>query len=121
MAFTVIAEPLEDFKRWLAHQRRPAAEPDAPETLRGQKVFLSTTCVMCHTIRGTTAGSRVGPELTHIATRATLAAGTLPNTPEHLSSWVRNPQALKPGVRMPATELAAADFEALLAYLRSLQ
>ena len=121
MAFTVVAEPMDAFKRWLEHQRRPAAEPDAPDRRRGQQVFLSTTCAMCHTIRGTTAASRVGPELTHIATRPTLAAGTLPNTAEHLASWVRNPQAIKPGVRMPPATLSAADFEAVLAYLRSLR
>jgi len=121
MAFTVVAEPMDAFKRWLAHQRQPAAEPAAPDERRGQQVFLSTTCIMCHTVRGTTAASRVGPELTHIATRATLAAGTLPNTHEHLSAWVRNPQDIKPGVRMPAARLADADFSALLAYLRSLR
>ena len=84
-------------------------------------MFLSTTCVMCHTIRGTSAGSRVGPELTHVAARASLAAGTLPNTPEHLARWVRDPQAIKPGTRMPAASLSAADLQALLAYLGSLR
>ena len=121
MAFTVVAEPMDAFKRWIQHQRRPAVEPDAPDRRHGQQVFLSTTCAMCHAIRGTTAGSRLGPELTHIATRSTLAAGTLPNTPEHLASWVRNPQQIKPGVRMPPSMLSASDLEALLAYLRSLQ
>jgi cytochrome c oxidase subunit 2 len=84
-------------------------------------VFMSTTCAMCHTIRGTRAGSRVGPELTHLASRATIAAGTLPNTPAHLAQWVRDPQAIKPGTRMPAATLRPADLEALLGYLGSLR
>jgi cytochrome c oxidase subunit 2 len=121
MAFTVVAEPMDRFKRWLAQQRQSAREPETPEQRDGQRVFLSTTCVMCHTIRGTSAGSRVGPELTHVASRSALAAGTLPNTPEHLARWVRDPQAIKPGVRMPAAILSPAELRALLAYLGSLQ
>jgi cytochrome c oxidase subunit 2 len=121
MAFTVVAEPVDSFKRWIEEQRRPASEPTTPEQRQGQHVFLTSTCVMCHTVRGSRAASRVGPELTHVATRATLAAGTLPNTPEHLARWVRDPQAIKPGSRMPAAELSAADLDALLAYLRSLR
>jgi len=121
MAFTVVAEPMDRFKRWLQQQRERGREPETSEQREGQRVFLSTTCVMCHTIRGTNAGSRVGPELTHIASRSSLAAGTLPNTPEHLARWVRDPQAIKPGTRMPAATLAPAELQALLAYLRSLQ
>jgi cytochrome c oxidase subunit 2 len=121
MAFTVIAEPMDRFKQWIAQQRQHAREPETSEQREGQRIFLSTTCVMCHTIRGTSAGSRVGPELTHVATRASLAAGTLPNTPDHLARWVRDPQAIKPGTRMPAATLSAADLHMLLAYLRSLR
>jgi cytochrome c oxidase subunit 2 len=121
MAFTVVAEPMDRFQRWLREQRQPAREPQTAAHREGQRVFMSTTCVMCHTIRGTRAGSRVGPELTHLASRATIAAGTLPNTPAHLAQWVRDPQAIKPGTRMPAATLRPADFEALLGYLRSLQ
>ena len=120
MAFTVIAEPMDRFKRWLA-QQRPARAPETGEQVQGQRVFLSTTCTMCHTIRGTSAGSRVGPELTHVASRASLAAGTLPNTSEHLALWVRDPQSVKPGTRMPAANLSAVDLQSLLTYLRSLQ
>jgi cytochrome c oxidase subunit 2 len=82
---------------------------------------MSSTCVTCHTIRGTQAGSRVGPELTHVASRRTIAAGTLPNTREQLMQWVRDPQAIKPGTRMPASRLSEDDLRAVVAYLGSLQ
>ena len=76
---------------------------------------------MCHTVRGTSAGSRVGPELTHVGSRRTLAAGTLPNTRGHLAGWVVDPQSVKPGTRMPANPLEPDDLQAVLAYLRSLR
>jgi cytochrome c oxidase subunit II len=121
MAFAVVAEPMEKFQTWIQHQRRIAMEPSSEAQTRGRQVFLESPCAMCHTVRGTTAGSRVGPELTHIGSRLTLAAGTLPNTSDHLAAWVRDPQAVKPGNRMPSTPLSPDDREALLAYLRSLR
>jgi cytochrome c oxidase subunit II len=121
MAFVVVAEPMGKFQTWIQQQRRGATEPATAAQERGRQVFLASPCVMCHTVRGTTAGSRVGPELTHIASRMTLAAGTLPNTADHLADWVRDPQAVKPGNRMPSTPLSSEDREALLAYLRSLR
>jgi cytochrome c oxidase subunit 2 len=84
-------------------------------------VFLAGTCAMCHAIGGTPAGSRVGPDLTHVASRRTIAAATLPNTRGHLAGWIVDPQQLKPGVRMPPNQLRASDLQALLAYLRTLQ
>jgi cytochrome c oxidase subunit II len=121
MSFVVIAEPMEKFQRWIQQQRQPAAEPLEPVARRGQDVFLQGTCVMCHTVRGTSAGSRVGPELTHVASRMTIAAGTLPNTRGHLAGWVLDSQSIKPGNRMPANPLPPDDLQALLAYLRSLR
>jgi cytochrome c oxidase subunit 2 len=121
MAFIVVAEPMRKFQTWIQHQRRAAMEPSTPDQEHGRQVFLDSQCVMCHTVRGTHAGSRVGPELTHIGSRATLAAGTLPNTAEHLAAWVRDPQAVKPGNRMPATPMSSENRAALLAYLRSLR
>jgi cytochrome c oxidase subunit II len=121
MAFVVVAEPIEKFQAWIQHQRRAASEPDTAAQARGRTVFLESACAMCHTVRGTTAGSRVGPELTHIGSRQTLAAGTLPNTADHLATWIRDPQAVKPGNRMPSTPLSPEDRQALLAYLRSLR
>jgi cytochrome c oxidase subunit 2 len=121
MAFVVVAEPVEQFEAWLAAQRRPAQEPVSEEQKRGQKVFLSSPCIMCHTIRGTDAGGSVAPDLTHLASRQTIAAGMLPNTRGHLGGWVSNSQELKPGNRMPPVPLSPDDLQLLLSYLESLK
>jgi cytochrome c oxidase subunit II len=121
MAFTVIAEPEDRFQAWLDAERRPAAAPTDPLVARGQQVFLSKPCVMCHTIRGTPAGSRVGPELTHVATRPTIAAGTLEMNRGNLAGWVLDAQGIKPGSRMPPNHLTGEELDALLAYLESLE
>ena len=121
MAFTVVAEPMDKFQQWIRAQRQPAAEPVNAEQARGQEVFLQGPCVMCHTIRGTSAGSRVGPELTHVGSRLTIAAGTLPNTRGHLGGWVLDSQSVKPGNRMPPNALTSDDLQAVLSYLRSLR
>lgn len=121
MAFAVVAEPMPAFQRWIAQQRRSATDPSTTNEQRGRQVFLNSACAMCHTIRGTTAGSRLGPELTHVGSRLALAADTLPNTAEHLDAWIADPQAAKPGNRMPATPLSTDDRRALVAYLRSLR
>ena len=97
------------------------APPEPSLTERGKEVFLTGTCVMCHTIRGTAAGSRVGPDLTHLASRKTIAAGTLPNRRGQLAGWILNPHNLKPGTKMPATLLESQDLHALLAYLETLK
>lgn len=121
MAFLVVAEPPEQFADWYDHQLKSAASPTDPSQVRGQQVFLTSRCVMCHTIRGTTAAAISGPDLTHLASRDTLAAGTLPNTPDHLSDWVVNSQAAKPGNHMPPNELSPEDLQALINYLKSLR
>jgi len=121
MAFAVVAEPMDRFLDWIGHQRQPATEPSTDEQRHGRDVFLQSPCVTCHTIRGTDAGSHVGPELTHVASRLTVAAGTLPNTRGHLGGWIANPQAIKPGTRMPPNALAPADLQAVLTYVRSLR
>ena len=121
MAFTVVVEPYEKFKAWYDSQLAPAAQPLTPTQSRGQQVFLSSPCVMCHTVRGTDAGARVGPELTHVASRETIAAGTLENTRGHLAGWVVDSQKIKPGNRMPPNNLEPADLQALLDYLQSLK
>jgi cytochrome c oxidase subunit II len=121
MAFLVIAQPLGEFQSWLEAQRRAAAEPADSRAQRGRQVFESSTCVMCHTVRGTAAGSRFGPELTHLAARRTIAAGTLPMTAESLTNWVRDPQAIKPGTRMPQHPFSDEDLAALVAYLETLK
>jgi cytochrome c oxidase subunit II len=121
MAFLVIADRPDSFNTWLTQQRDTALTPTDQLTQRGQEVFLGSSCVMCHAISGTPAGSRVGPDLTHLASRQTIAAGTLPNTRGNLAGWIVNPQQIKPGARMPPNQLNPADLQALLAYLESLK
>lgn len=121
MALNVVAEPMDTFQKWVQQQRQPAFEPSTPQQRRGKDVFMQSSCVTCHAIRGTDAGAHVGPELTHVGSRLTIAAGTLPNARGHLAGWIANAQSIKPGNRMPPNALAPADFQAVLAYVRSLR
>jgi len=121
MALDVVAEPVPVFEAWLAAMRQPAGVPPDDRSRRGERVFLEARCAGCHTVAGSLAGGQSGPDLTHLATRQTLGAGTLPNTPEHLASWIRDPQRVKPGSQMPPNELAPDDLQALVAYLETLR
>jgi cytochrome c oxidase subunit 2 len=121
MALDVVAEPQGDFDRWLDGLRQPARAPEDDSPRRGQDVFMTARCAGCHTVRGTEAHGQVAPDLTHIASRQTLGAGTLPNTAEHLRAWIRDPQASKPGNQMPPNPLAPAQIDDLLAYLDTLR
>jgi cytochrome c oxidase subunit II len=116
MVFWVEADPPSEFEDWLADQEADAAPPAGA----GLEVFLGSTCVGCHAIRGTEADATVGPDLTHLASRETIAAGIRPNTRAELARWITDPQGVKPGAVMPPTELSADDFDALLDYLESL-
>jgi cytochrome c oxidase subunit 2 len=121
MALWVIAEPPAAFEAWRAAQQRTPPAPSSELTRRGQAVFLSGPCVMCHSIAGTIAQSNVGPDLSHVASRISLAAGSLPNTRGNLAGWLLNAPHLKPGVAMPSISLEAEDLHALLAYLETLE
>ena len=121
MNLLVSAEPREAFDRWVAQQQRPAAQPDTPLEREGLEVFLSSACVYCHTIEGTNATGDLGPDLTHLASRLSLGAGSIANNRGNLSGWIVNSQAIKPGNRMPPMYLEADDLQALLAYLESLR
>jgi len=121
MKLIVFVDTPENFAAWQAAQRNPAPEPTTDRQRHGREVFLSRTCVMCHSIPGTTAGSRVGPTLGGLASRRTLGAGALANTTEHLRRWIVDPQSLKPGVRMPQNELPSEDIDALVDYLQTLK
>jgi cytochrome c oxidase subunit 2 len=120
MGFAIVAEPAEQFAAWEKQQLRAAGDPANAEQARGRDVFLSHPCVLCHTIRGTSAGSRVGPDLTHIASRNMIAAETLPNNAGNLAGWILDPQQIKPGNHMAPSALAPDDLDALIAYLGSL-
>jgi cytochrome c oxidase subunit 2 len=84
-------------------------------------VFLTSTCVMCHAINGTPAGSNIGPNLTHVGSRNTIAAATLSNTREHLTQWVKDSQTFKPGNKMPRNDLSDSDLNSVVDYLQSLK
>ena len=121
MALFVVAEPRARFEQWLVQQRKPAGTPTDSLTLAGEQVFMGGPCATCHTIAGTRAAARIGPDLTHLASRATIASGTLPNSVGNLAGWILDPQSIKPGTLMPSTQLAPDQLQALLAYLRSLE
>lgn len=121
MMMSLTAEPPDRFTRWLAAQRAPAAEPDDQASIAGLQVFERSACALCHTIRGTGAGGAIGPDLTHVGSRQTIAAGTIPNRRGYLAGWIANPQGIKPGVAMPAVPLSPGELNAVVTYLQSLK
>jgi cytochrome c oxidase subunit 2 len=121
MALLVIAEPEDRFAAWLESQRQPAAVPATASQQRGKAVFESQACPLCHAIQGSGASASAGPDLTHLAGRRTLAAGTLLNSRGNLAGWILDPQSVKPGNRMPAVSLGSDDLQALLDYLEALR
>lgn len=122
MSLVVVAQPEEDFGRWLERESQPAAAPATPLAQQGRAVFASAQCAYCHTVRGAyTAARSLGPDLTHIAGRRMLAAASLENTRENMARWITGAQLIKPGSRMPNIQLSAQELEALLAYLEELR
>lgn len=121
MAFLFVAETPDEFADWLEHQKQPAATLETAQAVQGRKVFSDSGCADCHTIRGTQADGKEGPDLTHIAGRRMLAAATVPNRIGHLGGWITDPQHIKPESLMPSTELPPDDLQSLLSYLGSLE
>lgn len=144
MRFVVVAHEPDEFAGWAAGQQEPASMPvaedqtgaggeaaaggdgdgtieESGEIARGREVFLSSSCVYCHTVAGTPANGELGPDLTHLASRDTLAAGVLSNTRGNLAGWILDPQSIKPGNLMPGTDIDGEDLQALLTYLESLE
>jgi cytochrome c oxidase subunit 2 len=121
MGLLVIADPPEEFDRWYRPQLAPGRIPSDSATQRGSVVFQGASCVMCHAIGGTVAGARVGPDLTHVGGRRTLAAAAIPNTRGWLAGWISDPQRIKPGTLMPPNQLSPDDLNALVTYLESLK
>jgi len=121
MAFEVHAHPPAEYERWRRLQVATAAEPAEAQAQRGKQLFQSVSCAMCHTIQGTLAQGKKAPDLTHLASRRTIAAGTLPNTAGNLASWIADPHRHKPGVTMPAIPMSGEDLAAIVAYLGTLQ
>jgi cytochrome c oxidase subunit 2 len=121
MGLLVIADPPDRYAAWYAAQLQTPPPPASPLEQRGRQVVESAPCALCHTIGGTTASGSLGPDLTHLGSRRTLAAATLPNTPGNLGAWIVDPQASKPGNQMPANSLDPGDLQAVVAYLESLR
>jgi cytochrome c oxidase subunit II len=121
MAFTVTALPPDEYRRWRDQQNQGAAPPTDSLSIRGEQLFRGRGCGLCHTIRGTLAGGQLGPDLTHIASRETIAAGTLPRNPGNLAAWIADPQHIKPGNLMPKMALRSDELIAILHYLEQLQ
>jgi len=119
MLLRVYVDSPEDFKAW-AHEQQQPANQDEKEAA-GRHVFESTACLNCHAIKGTNGTGRFGPDLTHLMSRRTIAAGAAENTPEKLRLWVQNPDAIKPGSLMPAMKLSDPDLDALVGYLETLR
>ncbi|MBA3432382.1 MAG: c-type cytochrome, partial [Actinobacteria bacterium] len=120
MAFYVVAQPRPDFDAWLDRQAQSAGSPSNPGADAGETVFLDETCAGCHAVRGTEAVADLGPDLTHLATRETIAAGALDNNRGDLALWITDPQEVKPGASMPPTDLSSQELEDLLDYLEQL-
>lgn len=121
MAMVVVVEPYADFIKWWDHQLQPAPAPTNPLTLAGYQYVTSGPCSACHNIGGTPASGQVAPDLTHLASRKSLAAGTLPMNTGNLYGWVEDPQSLKPGVRMPTIGMEPQQLHAVVAYLETLK
>jgi cytochrome c oxidase subunit 2 len=122
MAITVVAEDSATFAQWMGRQLADAAPPADSTVALGQRLVVSGPCALCHTIRGTSALGRVAPDLTHVGSRQTIAAGTLPNSLGNLEAWITNAQSLKPGAKMPAlTAFDGRELRAMAAYIASLR
>jgi cytochrome c oxidase subunit 2 len=120
MRFRVVVHAAEDWARWVRAQQAPPAEPAEPLAQRGKELFTQQACVGCHAVRGLSGGT-LGPDLTHVGSRKTLAAGLVPLTRENLARWIEQPGAVKPGALMPDLGLRGEQSQALAAYLLSLK
>ena len=121
MAFLVTAEDNKQYEAWADAQRREASNVLDARQSRGRQVFMERSCVLCHTVQGIGANAVFGPDLTHVASRQTLASGVLPNNRQQLAAWITQPQKLKPGTNMPATSLSQEELESLLAFIDTLK
>jgi cytochrome c oxidase subunit 2 len=121
MRILVIALPQAEYDAWLAAQQRPAQPPASASAQAGAALFERNACGSCHAIAGTPHQGRAAPDLTHFAARPTISAGVLANTPENLARYLRDPQAVKPGIVMPNAQLGEEEIAALVAYLEGLR
>lgn len=120
MILAVFADPPDAFEAWRKDQLADAPQPSSQATRVGEQEFIGH-CSSCHTVRGTLAYGKMGPDLTHLMSRSTIAAGTLPNNPGYLSGWIANPQRLKPGALMPELDISGADLNGIRSFLLTLK
>jgi cytochrome c oxidase subunit 2 len=121
MMFDVQALSPDDFQAWVASQRQPAKAPTDAELQLGQQTFMQA-CAQCHALRGTRAAGTLGPDLTHIGSRPSLAAGVLPNNVGTLAGWIAGSQHIKPGNQMPPfNHLSGESLRAIAQYMHSLE
>jgi cytochrome c oxidase subunit 2 len=121
MRLEVVASPQAEFQQWAEGQRAAPAAPSGDAATRGQQTFMSSPCIGCHTIEGTAAQGKIGPNLSHLGSRRLFAGGSYETTPENLARWIDNPQDLKPGALMPDTGLSPEQIGDVVAYLLSLK
>ncbi len=121
MHFLIIAETPAKFAEWESSQLLPASKPAGLEARKGLALFEQTSCVSCHAVNGTVAGARVGPDLTHFASRRELGAGIVENTPDNLRRWLKDPQQVKPGAKMPDFKFSGEQIGQLVAYFETLK
>jgi cytochrome c oxidase subunit 2 len=119
MLLRVYVDSREQFEQWIQGETKPAVSSDGVG--EGRRIFETTACINCHTISGTVADGRFGPDLTHLMSRDTIASGAAPNTPENLKTWIQDPDSIKPGSLMPAMKLNDHDLDSLTAYLETLR
>jgi cytochrome c oxidase subunit 2 len=119
MLLRIYVQSRDEFNQWIQEQSQPARATEAIS--EGQRIFETTACINCHAVKGTVANGRFGPDLTHLMSRDTIAAGAAPNTPQNLRLWIQNPDAIKPGSLMPAMQLTDHDLDAVTAYLETLR
>jgi cytochrome c oxidase subunit II len=121
MALWVTALRPVEYAKWIEASSRPSRIPSTPNERKGQEVFMTSPCPLCHTIQGTPASGKTGPDLTHFASRRSIAAGTVPNRRGFLGGWILDAQHIKPGSQMPSIALGKGELDPLIAYLESLQ
>jgi cytochrome c oxidase subunit 2 len=118
MLLRVYVDTRDKFDRWIEQQSRPAV---ASDVIEGRRTFESIACVNCHTVNGTAANGKFGPDLTHLMSRDTIGAGIVPNTPANLRRWIQDPNAFKPGCLMPSMGLSDSQLDAITAYMETLR
>jgi cytochrome c oxidase subunit 2 len=122
MRLLAVVQSPAQYAAWQQAQRQPGATPTTPSAIAGEQTFLAGPCSMCHTVRGTLAGGRVAPDLTHIGSRRYIAANSYINNNAYLEAWVTHAQSLKPGAQMPnLTQFTGTQLNDLVSYLRQLQ